>query len=192
MSQDRGGKSNSMQELTKTQKLFVQALMHLDTGRCKELLVGQQAGENCSIHPEEIVVPALENIGKAWETGDLSLSQVYMSSRICEQVMEKVLPQASTSQESSVKIAIGVIEDHHALGKRMVISSLRAAGYKPVDLGHGLKAAELVERALQEKVDILLISCLMLASAIHVKDVVEGLNRAGSRIPVIVGGAPFR
>ncbi|PKL38670.1 MAG: cobalamin-binding protein [Candidatus Riflebacteria bacterium HGW-Riflebacteria-1] len=181
-----------MQELTRKQKLFVQALMQLDTSRCRELLAGQQTSEDCSTHPEEIVVPALENIGQAWETGHISLSQVYMSSRICEKVMEKILPQDSTPQESSTRLAIGVIEDYHALGKRMVISSLRSAGYKPIDLGHGLKAEELVEKALQEKADILLISCLMLASAIHVKDVVEGLNRAGSQIPVVVGGAPFR
>ncbi len=183
---------NRMHEIIKTQKLFVQALMCLDAGRCRELLAGLKAGENNSIHPEEVVVPALEKIGQAWEAGDISLSQVYMSSRICEQVMEKILPQASISHDNRLKLAIGVIKDHHALGKRMVISSLRAAGYSPVDLGHGLKADELVEGALREKADILLISCLMLASAMHVKDVVEGLKRAGSQIPVVVGGAPFR
>ncbi|KAF1079205.1 MAG: hypothetical protein GQF41_4508 [Candidatus Rifleibacterium amylolyticum] len=181
-----------MQELTKTQSLFVQALMHFDIGRCRELLVGQHTVGDCSTHPEEIVVPALENIGQSWECGHISLSQVYMSSRVCERVMEKILSRVSTKQESSARLAIGVIEDYHALGKRMVISSLIAAGYKPIDLGHGLKADELVEGVLRENADILLISCLMFASAVRVKDVVEGLKRAGSRIPVVVGGAPFR
>lgn len=170
----------------------MQALLHLDSGRCRELLVDRPAGEAGPPHPEEIIVPALESIGQAWESGDVSLSQVYMTSRICERIMEKLLPENSTSRESGVKLAIGVIGDYHALGKRMVVASLRSAGYDLADWGHGLKAEELVERALREKVDILLISCLMLASAIQVKDVVAGLDRAGSRIPVVVGGAPFR
>lgn len=72
----------------------------------------------------------------------------------------------------------------------MVVSALRSSGYDLLDYGHGLKAADLVERALKDQLDILLISCLMFTSAVRVKDVVAGLRRSGSR--VVVGGAPFR
>lgn len=181
-----------MEELIKTQYLFVEALMRLNAGRCRELLLEQQAEGNSSSHPEDLIISALEYIGKSWEAGNISLSQVYMSSRICEQVVMKSLSYSTNPLVGNINLAIGVIEDYHALGKNMVISSLRAAGYAPIDLGHGLKADQLVEGALREKADILLISCLMLASAIQVKDVVEGLSRVGRRIPVVVGGAPFR
>ena len=32
---------------------------------------------------EDIITPALEKIGESWENGSYSLSQVYMSSRLC-------------------------------------------------------------------------------------------------------------
>ena len=41
---------------------------------------------------EQVVVPALEQIGVAWEAGNVSLSQVYMSGRFCEELVESVLP----------------------------------------------------------------------------------------------------
>jgi methanogenic corrinoid protein MtbC1 len=142
---------------------------------------------------EDVVIPALEYIGLAWEEGRISLSQVYMAGQICERVVEEVLLTTCSSQyEHHPRIAIGVIEDYHALGKRMVISALRSSGYNLLDYGHGLKAADLVEKTLRDHVDILLISCLMLTSAMRVKDVMEGLEKAGSQAVVVVGGAPFR
>ncbi len=181
-----------MVELTKRQKQFVLALTHLDAGKCRELLESLSSGDDGPLHPEKVVVPALEEIGRAWEIGHMSLSQVYMAGRICEQVMDEILPKRFPSQQNGLRLAIGVIEDFHALGKRMVTSSLRAAGYNPIDLGHGLNAEQMVTMALENQVDILLISCLMLASAVHVKDVVSALEKADSRIAVVVGGAPFR
>ena len=40
---------------------------------------------------------ALERIGDGWEEGQLSLSQVYMSGVICEEMIEKYIPKYSSS-----------------------------------------------------------------------------------------------
>ena len=36
---------------------------------------------------EQVVVPALEQIGAAWEAGSVALSQVYLSGRFCEELV---------------------------------------------------------------------------------------------------------
>lgn len=181
-----------MTELNKRAKQFMDALLHIDEDRCSMLLdnLSSQGGELLLV--EDVVIPALEQIGLSWEDGDISLSQVYMAGRICERVVGKFLLEDTCYIYGRPRVAIGVIEDYHSLGKRMVISALRSSGYDLLDYGHGLKAANMVERALDDQLDILLISCLMLTSAVRVKDVVEGLRRAGSGAVVVVGGAPFR
>jgi hypothetical protein len=46
-----------------------------------------------------------------------------MSGRICEELIETLQPeQSGHGAGSEPRVAIGVIEDHHALGKRMVLS----------------------------------------------------------------------
>ncbi|MDA3818788.1 MAG: B12-binding domain-containing protein [Prolixibacteraceae bacterium] len=40
----------------------------------------------------ELVSLALNRIGEDWENGKLSLSQVYMSGIICEELIDKILP----------------------------------------------------------------------------------------------------
>jgi len=164
----------------------------MDEHRCRILLKPQSSQGDGLIPAENVVIPALESIGLAWEKGRISLSQVYMAGRICEKIIGELLNVDGPSLYDRPRLAIGVIGDYHALGKRMVLSTLRSSGYNLLDYGHGLKADDLVEKTLQDKVDILLLSCLMLTSALHVKDVVEGLEKAGSRTVVVVGGAPFR
>lgn len=141
---------------------------------------------------EQVMVPVLEEIGLAWEKGGVSLSQVYMAGKICESVVDQHLLKQGEAKKDGPRLAIAVLADHHALGKRMVKSALHSAGYKMLDYGHGCQSRDLCEYVVRDKVDILMISCLMLASALKVEDLVTRLQDAGSNASVVVGGAPFR
>jgi len=87
---------------------------------------------------------------------------------------------------------LGVLEDQHVLGKRMVQAYLAAAGQPVLDLGAGLTAAALAERAAGEGAKVVMVSTLMLRAALRVQDLVEGLRARGCGAAVVVGGAPFR
>lgn len=141
---------------------------------------------------DRLVVPALERVGLAFERGDVALSQVYLAGRICEGLLDDVLADHPAPPQPA-RVGVATLEDHHLLGKRMVLSVLRAAGYSPLDLGHGMTAAELARRARAERLDVLLVSVLMLRAAARVRDLVDRLDRdGGPPLPVVVGGAPFR
>jgi methanogenic corrinoid protein MtbC1 len=88
-------------------------------------------------------------------------------------------------------MAIAVLDDYHLLGKRMVYSVLRASGYALKDYGT-VTADMLVRHVLRDRIAVLLISVLMLPSALHIKKLRADLHRAGCRPLIVVGGAPFR
>ncbi len=138
----------------------------------------------------ELVTGALQRIGDNWEKGKLALSQVYMSGVICEEAIDKILPKSSPLRKDQPKMAIATFEDYHLLGKRIIYSTLRAAGYELTDLGGGLNTETLVNIVRNEKIKILLLSVLMLPSALRIKKVKEQL--ADTDVKIIVGGAPFR
>ncbi len=139
---------------------------------------------------EQLVVPALEQIGAAWHKGDLALSQVYMSGRFCESLVENVLPPSDPDRKHQPRSAIVVLSDYHDLGKRIVYSVMRASGFELFDYGR-LDVDELVERALADKIRVLMISVLILPSALKVSQVCQRLKDSGMDIKVVVGGAPF-
>ena len=87
-------------------------------------------------------------------------------------------------------MAICTLSDHHKLGKIIVYSLLRASGFDLSDYGR-LEVDDLVNRIDKEKIEILLISVLMLPSALQVKKLKEKLTDMGLDVKIIVGGAPF-
>jgi methanogenic corrinoid protein MtbC1 len=113
-----------------------------------------------------------------------------MSGVICEKIIDKVLPPSVPYRSNQPKAAIAVFEDFHLLGKRIVYSTLRASGIELMDLGGGLSVNKLAKIVREEDIKILLVSVLMLPSALHIKDLRDQLSDLD--VKIIVGGAPFR
>lgn len=139
---------------------------------------------------EQLIVPALAQIGQAWDTGDLALSQVYMSGRFCEALVEKVLPASDPDRKHQPRSAIVVLSDHHMLGQRIVYSVMRASGFELFNYGC-MEGPELITRAITDRLDVLMISVLMLPSALKIGPVCARLKAQNPGLRVVVGGAPF-
>ncbi len=170
---------------------FSAKLLNMDRLGAEEIINNSQKNNTPLQIVEGLVVPALEEIGKGWEEGTVALAQVYMGSRICEALVDLFLPPSSSERSSQPRMAIVLLDDYHALGKMIVYATLRASGYELQDYGR-LTAKELVQRVCDDSIEVVLISTLMLRSALQVKDVKTWLLAAGSQTKIIVGGAPFR
>ncbi len=140
---------------------------------------------------ENLIVPVPERIAAGWEQGTVALSQVYMGGRISEELVDMVLPPGAPNRRDQPKMAIATLEDYHLLGKRIIYSMLRANGFELQDYGR-VEVEGLVRRAADDGIQVLLISALMLPSALRVKEVRAGLNESRPDIKIVVGGAPFR
>lgn len=174
----------------RTVDFFIDRLIALDRLGAAQLLVSGDDKDSMLALAEKIIVPALERIGIGWEKGIYSLSQIYMSSRLCEQLVDTFLPGASLDRIRQPSMAIALLDDYHGLGKTIVYSALRASGYELKDYGR-CSAEELVSRIREDAIKIVLISTLMLRSALLVKQVVALLSHDDG-VKIIVGGAPFR
>lgn len=170
---------------------FETALLNMNRLAAARILEREDPEKDPFVVIERVVVPALEHIGKQWENGRVSLAQVYMSGRICEQLVHKFLPTDTLQLNSQPQIAIVVLDDYHTLGKTVIFSALRASGIALTDLGT-LDKNELLRQVKTHNIRILLISVLMLSSALQIKDFMADLKEAGLPTKVIVGGAPFR
>ncbi len=170
---------------------FLAALLAIDRFAAREILTRYSEQTDAFHMIEQLIAPALEQIGAQWEQGDLSLAQVYMSGRICEELVDVLLPPARLQRVSQPPMALAVLEDYHLLGKRMVYSSLRASGYEVQDFGR-MDVATLVMKVCEERIAVLLISVLMLPSALRIGEVRRQLKLLGQTPKIIVGGAPFR
>ena len=68
------------------------ALLASDISVAKKVLKDSFDEEDRYGFINEVIVPALDRIGKGWEEGIFSLSQVYISGRICEDFILSLKP----------------------------------------------------------------------------------------------------
>ena len=175
---------------------LLQALLALNRIQAQELLAAARAEHS----PLEAIVillrPALEELGQLWERGDCALSQIYMSGRICEELLEELFGEVlatdpPASETAPPRLAIAVLEDYHLLGKQIVRTVLRAAGYRVQDYGRQDVDA-LVELVRSDGIEVLLVSTLMLPAALRVRVLIERLRTVAPGVRIVVGGAPYR
>lgn len=170
---------------------FVTALIAVNRIGVRDIIDEHYDGENPLQFIEKYVVPASEIIGEGWTRGVVALSQVYLSARIIEELIDEILPPDSPDRIGYPKMAIAVLEDYHLLGKRIIYSMLRVSGYAIRDYGR-VTVNEALERVQADGIEILFVSTLMLRSALRIKDLRTAIDKAGMQTRMIVGGAPFR
>ena len=172
---------------------MVEALCHIDRVQARKILAKAIEGlspDEAKPLIEKILVEALEELGRLWETGSVAISQIYMGGIITEALIQHYFKdEAPAPGVQEPQIGIVVLEDQHTLGKKLVSLMVKAQGYALIDLGQGLTAQEIAGKVEQHQIKILLVSCLMYPAALQVKKL-KAL--VGDTVQVIVGGAPFR
>ena len=79
--------------------------------------------------------------------------------------------------------------DVHDIGKNIVAVVMACNGYDIVDLGVMVPAEIIVQRAIEEKVDMIGLSGLITPSLEEMAHVALELEKAGLDIPLLIGGA---
>lgn len=133
-------------------------------------------------------------IGDQFDQGTLFLPHVIAASEAMSAGVDLLTPElekAHAEVASKGTIAIGTIEgDIHTIGKDILATMLKIAGFKVIDLGRDVPIADYVEAA--KTADIVASSALMTTTMVLQTHVEEQLKEAGLRdkVKTMVGGAP--
>ncbi len=139
----------------------------------------------------QILLPAMQEVGDAFGKGELILPFVLQSAEVMKQavsVLETYLDKDVAFSKGKIVLAT-VFGDIHDIGKNLVKTILENNGYGVVDLGKQVPVEVIVQRAIEEKADAIGLSALLVATSKQMQLVVEALQARGLDIPVIIGGA---
>lgn len=156
---------------------------------------GEQGYERAVL---DLLEPVLKLIGDRYASGDdLSLAQAYIVGKVAEDIMEKAAAaRASERNEEALKgpVVMGNIEDDcHALGRKLVVTFLRSAGWHVHDLGNDVPPELFVDKALEVGAPIVGVSAMMYTTAMNIRKLRDEIDSRGvsDRIRLAVGGAVF-
>ena len=150
---------------------------------------------------EFCISPALQEIGRQFETLEIYLPEMVEAAEIVNRVNDEAIVPVIAASASGVaegaaakkgKVVMATIQgDLHDIGKNMVALILQVNGFEVIDMGINVPPADIVARAEQEGTDIIGMSSLLTTCLPYMKDLVGFLEAKGTRdqYAVIIGGA---
>ena len=83
-----------------------------------------------------VIQPALYEVGRLWEVGQVSVAQEHLATAITQSVISVLYTQAELPQSQGQAVIVACLEkNHHELGARMAADMLQLAGYDTYFLG---------------------------------------------------------
>ncbi|MFD0987772.1 methionine synthase [Methyloligella solikamskensis] len=137
-------------------------------------------------------------VGDLFGAGKMFLPQVVKSARVMKKAVAYLMPYMEKEKEelgltqgdAAGKVLLATVKgDVHDIGKNIVGVVLQCNNYEVIDLGVMVPSQTILDRAREEKVDIIGLSGLITPSLDEMCHVAAELEREGFDMPLLIGGA---
>jgi 5-methyltetrahydrofolate--homocysteine methyltransferase len=156
----------------------------------------QQALEK-KISPQAIITQALTAgmhiVGEKYASKEYFIPDMLASAEAVGAAMDILKPHLEASNiETKGRVAIATVKgDIHDIGKNIVTTLLKGAGYEVTDLGVDVPTEKILEVVEKEKPDFIGLSALLTTTMVVMEEIIEALKEKGLRdkVKVLIGGA---
>jgi 5-methyltetrahydrofolate--homocysteine methyltransferase len=136
-------------------------------------------------------------VGDLFGAGKMFLPQVVKSARVMKQAVAHLIPfieaekaKGGAATRAKGRLVIATVKgDVHDIGKNIVAVVLQCNNYEVVNLGVMVPATTIIETAMREQADVIGLSGLITPSLEEMAHVAREMERAGLRLPLLIGGA---
>ena len=140
------------------------------------------------------LMDGMNEVGELFGAGKMFLPQVVKTARTMKVAVSILQPhieaeKAGGSTKAGKVVMATVKGDVHDIGKNIVGVVMSCNNYDIVDLGVMVPAEQIVKKALEVKADAIGLSGLITPSLEEMVHVAEEMQKAGLKLPIMVGGA---
>ncbi|MFL5551574.1 MAG: methionine synthase [Gemmatimonadaceae bacterium] len=139
----------------------------------------------------DVLLPAMKEVGDKFGAGELILPFVLQSAEVMKKAvkhLEQFLEKAEGYTKGKVVLAT-VYGDVHDIGKSLVNTILSNNGYTVFDLGKQVPVNTILDKAVEVGADAIGLSALLVSTSKQMPLCVQELDKRGMQIPVLIGGA---
>ena len=170
-----------------------EAVLRFDKGGMPALVRQElDAGTDIPSLLNEGLIAALDEVGERFSRGELFIPEMLQAAQTAQQGLDILKPLLTeTDNRSAGTVVIGTVKgDLHDIGKSLVKMMLKGAGFQVVDVGVDVPVERFVQAVEENRADILALSALLTTTMPAMGDAVSAFRGNGSRVKVMVGGAP--
>ena len=138
---------------------------------------------------------AMVTVGQKYDSGEYLIPDMLASAESVGAAMDILEPHliGSNVETKGVFLIATVEGDLHDIGKNIVATMLKGAGYEIKDVGTGVSAEKIVEAIEYYDAKFVGLSALLTTTMVKMQSVIELMDSKGirSKVKVLVGGAPL-
>lgn len=142
---------------------------------------------------DEILIPALDEVGKGFEENRIFLPQLLMSAEAAGKAFDIIKAAIKSRGGSGVKkgtLALATVKgDIHDIGKNIVKAVLENYGYEVIDLGKDVPPEKVVSTVKENNLKLCGLSALMTSTVPSMEETIKLLRQEAPFCKVVVGGA---
>lgn len=140
------------------------------------------------------LMDGMNRVGELFGAGKMFLPQVVKTARTMKKAVAILQPiiesEKHEATSSAGKVLIATVKgDVHDIGKNIVSVVMACNGYEMIDLGVMVPADQIIDRAIEEKVDMIGLSGLITPSLEEMVYVATEMEKRGLDLPLLIGGA---
>ena len=149
-------------------------------------------GHDAMFAINEVLVPALDEVGRRFEAGTFFLPQLMASAEAAKAGFETVRsasPSGTAAAGKGPVVLCTVRGDIHDIGKNIVRMLLENYGFEVIDLGRDVPPQTVADAVVERRARLVGLSALMTSTVPAMAETIELLRERAPWCKVVVGGA---
>jgi MerR family transcriptional regulator, light-induced transcriptional regulator len=184
-----------VRDITALEREYLGHLLVADGRATREVIERALAdGVPAAVLYLEVIAPAMYEIGRLWETAQISVAQEHLST----QITQAAIASLSLHLRSGPPIGAGRVAvttsspgEMHVLGTQMVADFLETQGWEVLNLGADSPAAEVAELARQRGAAVVALSTALPGHLLSVTRTCQLLRQLPEPPYIVAGGRAY-
>jgi MerR family transcriptional regulator, light-induced transcriptional regulator len=174
---------------------YVVALLNADRYLASQMIVDKVANsEDVKAIYLNVFQTSLREIGRLWQTGQISVAQEHYCTAATQMIMSQLYPYIFTTEKNGLSlVATCVSGELHEVGIRMIADFFEIGGWDTYYLGANTPAKSLLTTIEEQEASILAISASMFYNVDAVAELISHVrtSKLTRDVTILVGGYPF-
>jgi methanogenic corrinoid protein MtbC1 len=158
-----------------------------------QILIADAAGVSPLVLFNDVLTPALIEVGRRWEMGILPVAQEKEISEVVRDLIAEIARRHIPERTEGPAVVAGCVEyERHELGLRMICALLRIDGYRVYYLGADVSAEFLLQAIALHRPKVLLLSAMLPSAIESLEGTIRQVRVAteeGYGLEIVVGGS---
>lgn len=176
-------------------RLYLDLVLGRNRSRALELITDEVAkGTPVGEIYLRVFQPVQREIGRLWQTGNISVAEEHYSTAITQLIMSQLYPRIfATPRKGCRMVAVTVEGEYHEMGIRMVCDLFELDGWDTYFLGASTPENAIIAAVHDWQPDLVAVSATMTFNVSKAARLIEEIKNARkeTKPAVIVGGLPF-